>query len=86
MNICYCQLSMKPALVLVFGASLAAMAVAYWLIRWVLAKDTGTALTLEALEQKVIEAAVDHAGGNLAAAARLLGLSRAQLAYRLQKY
>ena len=51
-----------------------------------LAKNSGSALTLEGLEQKVIEAVVDHAGGNLAAAARLLGLSRAQLAYRLQKY
>jgi DNA-binding NtrC family response regulator/predicted hydrocarbon binding protein len=49
------------------------------------AKGTGATLTLDALEQKVIEAAVEHAGGNLAAAARILGLSRAQLAYRLQK-
>ena len=49
------------------------------------AKDTGATLTLDALEQKVIEAAVEHAKGNLAAAARTLGLSRAQLAYRLQK-
>ncbi|HAM35811.1 MAG TPA: sodium-translocating pyrophosphatase, partial [Elusimicrobia bacterium] len=33
---------MKPALALVFGASLTGLAVAYWLIKWVLAKDTGT--------------------------------------------
>jgi transcriptional regulator with GAF, ATPase, and Fis domain len=42
-------------------------------------------LTLEALEHKVIEEAVAHTNGNLAKAARMLGLSRAQLAYRLQK-
>ena len=33
---------MKPALVLVFAASLAALAFAYWLTQWVMAKDTGT--------------------------------------------
>jgi two-component system, NtrC family, response regulator HydG len=49
-------------------------------------RDQGTStLTLEALERKVIEEAVAHARGNLAKAARMLGLSRAQLAYRLQK-
>ena len=48
--------------------------------------EEGVALTLDGLERKVVEEAVAHAGGNLAAAARLLGLSRAQLAYRLQKY
>jgi len=49
-------------------------------------KDSkGQALSLEGLELRVVEEAVAHTGGNLAAAARLLGLSRAQLAYRLQK-
>ncbi|MEJ2590574.1 MAG: sigma 54-interacting transcriptional regulator [Candidatus Thiodiazotropha sp.] len=43
------------------------------------------ALTLEMLELRVIEEAVAQAGGNLAKAARTLGLTRAQLAYRLQK-
>jgi two-component system, NtrC family, response regulator HydG len=43
------------------------------------------ALTLEMLEMKVIEEAVAHTKGNLARAARMLGLTRAQLAYRLQK-
>ena len=42
-------------------------------------------LSLEALERRVVDQAVAHTGGNLAAAARLLGLTRAQLAYRLQK-
>ncbi len=42
-------------------------------------------LTLGMLEQKVIEEAVAHTKGNLASAARMLGLTRAQLAYRLQK-
>src|SRR3954469_24789354 len=34
--------SMKPALGIVFGISLAALGVAFWLIQWVMAKDTGT--------------------------------------------
>jgi DNA-binding NtrC family response regulator len=42
-------------------------------------------LTLEALERKIIEEAVTHTKGNLASAARMLGLTRAQLAYRLEK-
>ena len=36
------SLSMKPALGLVFGISLVALGVAFWLIQWVMAKDTGT--------------------------------------------
>jgi DNA-binding NtrC family response regulator len=43
------------------------------------------ALTLDKLEQKILEEAVEKTNGNLASAARILGLSRAQLAYRLQK-
>ena len=34
---------MKPALILVFTISFFALAVALWLIKWVMAKDTGTA-------------------------------------------
>jgi DNA-binding NtrC family response regulator len=40
---------------------------------------------LEALEDGLIQAAVDRAGGNLSAAARALGLTRPQLSYRLQR-
>ena len=40
---------------------------------------------IEALEQALITGAVTRAGGNLAAAARLLGLTRPQLAYRYRK-
>jgi two-component system response regulator HydG len=40
---------------------------------------------IEALEQALIRGAVERAGGNLAAAARLLGLTRPQLAYRFRK-
>lgn len=39
--------------------------------------------SLSELEQSAYQAAVDRARGNLSAAARLLGLTRAQLAYRL---
>ncbi|EKT4483413.1 sigma-54-dependent Fis family transcriptional regulator [Pseudomonas putida] len=43
-------------------------------------------LDFEMLERRLLEEAVESTSGNLAAAARQLGLSRAQLAYRLQKY
>lgn len=42
-------------------------------------------LDLPALEQALIEQAVARSGGNLAAAARALGLTRPQLCYRLGK-
>ena len=34
--------SMKPALIVIFGISLLSLGVAFWLIKWVMAKDTGT--------------------------------------------
>ena len=40
---------------------------------------------LESLEDALIQEAVQRAGGNLAAAARTLGLTRPQLSYRLQR-
>ncbi|MCM2358981.1 MAG: sigma 54-interacting transcriptional regulator [Geobacteraceae bacterium] len=40
-------------------------------------------MTLDQVETMLIEAAVDKAQGNLSAAARVLGLTRPQLAYRL---
>jgi two-component system, NtrC family, response regulator HydG len=45
--------------------------------------DTGR--PLEELEQDLLNAAVRRAGGNLAQAARALGITRAQLAYRLRR-
>ena len=42
-------------------------------------------IALDALETALLDAAVARAKGNLSAAARLLGLSRGQLAYRLKK-
>jgi transcriptional regulator with GAF, ATPase, and Fis domain/predicted hydrocarbon binding protein len=48
-------------------------------------KEEQPSLTLEALESKIIDEAVVHTKGNLASAARMLGLTRAQLAYRLEK-
>jgi transcriptional regulator with GAF, ATPase, and Fis domain len=42
-------------------------------------------MTLEALENTLLTEAVARAGGNLAAAARALGLTRPQLSYRLQR-
>jgi DNA-binding NtrC family response regulator len=41
--------------------------------------------SLEAIESMLLEEAVQQAGGNLAGAARLLGLSRPQLSYRLKR-
>ena len=42
-------------------------------------------LSLDALEDGLIEEAVTRAGGNLSAAARALGITRPQLSYRLQR-
>ncbi len=42
-------------------------------------------LTLEALEDSLLQEAVHRAGGNLAAAARALGMTRPQLSYRLSR-
>lgn len=42
-------------------------------------------LSFANLEHSLLELAVERADGNLSAAARLLGMSRPQLAYRLQK-
>jgi DNA-binding NtrC family response regulator/predicted hydrocarbon binding protein len=42
-------------------------------------------LSLDALEDALIQQAVERAGGNLSAAARSLGLTRPQLSYRLQR-
>ncbi|WNW11197.1 sigma 54-interacting transcriptional regulator [Pseudomonas sp. DTU_2021_1001937_2_SI_NGA_ILE_001] len=41
---------------------------------------------LDGLEKRLLDEALAKADGNLAAAARLLGLSRAQFAYRLKKH
>jgi DNA-binding NtrC family response regulator len=42
-------------------------------------------LTLDELEHALIQEAVSRANGNLAAAARALGLTRPQLSYRVQR-
>ncbi len=42
-------------------------------------------LPLDELEERLIDAAMERCNGNLSAAARQLGISRAKLAYRLQK-
>ena len=47
------------------------------------ALNSGT--TLDALEKQLMEAAVERSDGNLSSAARMLGMTRAQLAYRLKK-
>ncbi|KPZ13990.1 Helix-turn-helix, Fis-type [Pseudomonas amygdali pv. ulmi] len=47
--------------------------------------QSGQAFSIDDLEQRLIHEALDESEGNLAAASRLLGLSRAQLAYRLKK-
>jgi DNA-binding NtrC family response regulator len=43
------------------------------------------AMSLDQAEAKLIEAAVQKANGNLSAAARILGVTRPQLAYRLKR-
>ncbi|HSI57427.1 MAG TPA: sigma 54-interacting transcriptional regulator, partial [Ideonella sp.] len=49
------------------------------------AMGAGEALSLRQVEGRLLQEAVAAAGGNLAAAARQLGLTRAQLAYRLRQ-
>ena len=41
--------------------------------------------SLEQLEHQLIREAMEQSGGNISAAARLLGMTRPQLAYRLKK-
>jgi two-component system, NtrC family, response regulator HydG len=48
--------------------------------------NPGGAWSLDQLEQVLIEAAVEQAGGKLSAAARLPGMSRQPLAYRMRKF
>lgn len=43
-------------------------------------------LSLEAVDRAMVEVALAKAGGNQSAAARLLGVSRDTLRYRLEKY
>jgi DNA-binding NtrC family response regulator len=43
-------------------------------------------VSLEAVERTLIEQALERAGGNQSAAARLLGLSRDTLRYRMEKH
>lgn len=46
--------------------------------------DESNPVSLDEIETALLKRAVQHAEGNLSAAARLLGLTRAQLAYRLK--
>ncbi|SCY95810.1 XylR N-terminal domain-containing protein [Paracoccus tibetensis] len=54
------------------------------LTSWIADALAGDGLNLDALEAQVRHAALATEGGNLAAAARKLGLTRAQLAYRMK--
>jgi len=54
------------------------------LLKW--QSSTSGTISLEQLERNLVEETVAQCKGNLSAAARLLGVSRAQVAYRCQKY
>lgn len=56
-----------------------------FLAQWISDRLSAPGLDLAAVEDRVLQAAVDKAGGNLTAAARLIGLSRPQLADRLDR-
>ncbi|WP_372717170.1 sigma 54-interacting transcriptional regulator [Immundisolibacter sp.] len=47
--------------------------------------DAASGMGLDAVEQTLMDIAIEQADGNLAKAARRLGISRRQLAYRLEK-
>ncbi|MFN3984540.1 MAG: sigma 54-interacting transcriptional regulator [Rhodocyclaceae bacterium] len=49
------------------------------------AADHGGPPSLDELEARLVREAVAHADGNLSAAARMLGLTRSRLAYRIKK-
>ncbi|WP_227816420.1 sigma-54-dependent Fis family transcriptional regulator [Nitrogeniibacter aestuarii] len=49
------------------------------------ASDAGDGPSLDALESQLVRAALDKADGNVSAAARLLGLTRSRMAYRIRK-
>ena len=49
------------------------------------ARIVDSGVPLEALEHQVLELAVERANGNLSGAARLLGMTRPRLAYRLKR-
>jgi DNA-binding NtrC family response regulator len=58
--------------------------------RWASGKDLCEAvfngmMTLDGLETMLLQTAIDKARGNLSSAARMLGLTRPQLAYRLKR-
>jgi len=40
--------------------------------------------SLEALERRLVQLALERSGGNVTAAAQMLGMSRAQVSYRLK--
>ncbi|MCK0506143.1 helix-turn-helix domain-containing protein [Aromatoleum anaerobium] len=46
----------------------------------------GKSISLEGIERTLVENAVSISNGNYSAAARLLGITRSQLAYRCEKY
>jgi DNA-binding NtrC family response regulator len=50
---------------------------------WLDGALAGGGIALEEIERQIYDAAVARTDGNLSAAARLLGISRAQLSYRL---
>ena len=55
-------------------------------VRQLLDRLDGESLGFAALEHALLSEAVERAGGNIAAAARQLGMTRRQVALRLQKY
>lgn len=56
-----------------------------WDMNDVLSTIINSEISLEELEGEILKKAVDEAGGNLSKAARLLNITRPQLAYRLKK-
>ena len=51
----------------------------------VLSKLVSSDMGLEELESEILKKAVNKSKGNLSKAARMLGITRPQLAYRLKK-
>ncbi|HHK0539421.1 TPA: helix-turn-helix domain-containing protein, partial [Pseudomonas aeruginosa] len=54
------------------------------LMAFVSGREQALSTSLEDIEQRLVQLALERSGGNITAAAQMLGMSRAQVSYRLK--
>ncbi|MCY1444884.1 Bacterial regulatory protein, Fis family [compost metagenome] len=54
------------------------------LMAFVSGREPALSTSLEDIEQRLVQLALERSGGNITAAAQMLGMSRAQVSYRLK--